>query len=273
MPTFQHQDIEVFYREAGEGEPLLLGHSSTGSSAQWRTFLESAARHHRVVAPDHIGYGRSGPYRGARSLLAQELGILESLLVGLGAPTHLVGHSYGGHLLTRLALRHPDRVRSLTLIEPTLFFLLAEHGREAEYEEIRLVADRLDLDVAEGDPERAARGFIDYWVGQGAYDAMEPRVRDSVSAAIGKVVVEWPSSFEPRGVGPRTLARLDMPALLLVGTRTTSPARGVVELLGTMLPDARVVEIPGAGHMGPVTHAALYEAAIAEFLASLRGER
>jgi hypothetical protein len=68
-------------------------------------------------------------------------------------------------VLTRAAVRMPGHVRSLTLIEPSLFYLLASAERVSEYAEIRAVADRVIRYVNENDTTEAARGFIDYWVG------------------------------------------------------------------------------------------------------------
>ncbi len=67
-------------------------------------------------------------------------------------------------LVARVAADAPKRVRSLTLIEPVLFHLLAPAGKVNEHEEIRAVADRAIQFAEAGNPEEAARGFIEYWV-------------------------------------------------------------------------------------------------------------
>ena len=68
----------------------------------------------------------------------------------------------------RTAVRRPDQVRCLTLVEPTLFYLLAASGKASEHAEIKAVEDRVIRYVGENSTAEAARGFIDYWVGPGA---------------------------------------------------------------------------------------------------------
>jgi pimeloyl-ACP methyl ester carboxylesterase len=120
MPQMSVLGTEVFYREEGAGPAVVLGHSSTASSGQWRSLFAHLQNRYRVIAPDHVGYGRTPPYQGSAPLVEHELAIIDGLVHWLGEPAHLVGHSYGGALMARAAVRAPERVRSLTLIEPVV---------------------------------------------------------------------------------------------------------------------------------------------------------
>jgi pimeloyl-ACP methyl ester carboxylesterase len=64
--------VDVFYRDEGSGPAIILGHSSTGSSGQWRGLIASLSDRFRVIAPDHLGYGRTGPYTGELPLIEHE---------------------------------------------------------------------------------------------------------------------------------------------------------------------------------------------------------
>jgi pimeloyl-ACP methyl ester carboxylesterase len=80
-----------------------------------------------------------------------------------------------------------------------------------------------------------------------------------------KVRAEWNAIFtEPTPIA--AFARLAIPTRYLVGGATTSAPRRVAELVSAVLPMVRVVELPGIGHMGPVTHP---DPVNAEILASL----
>jgi pimeloyl-ACP methyl ester carboxylesterase len=59
---------------------------------------------------------------------------------------------------------------------------------------------------------------------------------------------------------------LDLPVLLMVGSHSPASSRGVARLLGTVLPQLQCVELQGLGHMGPITHPELVNAAIESFL-------
>lgn len=266
MPEISVHGVRVAYRDEGQGVPIVLGHCSTGSGGQWRSLIGLLADRFRLIAPDHVGYGGTAPYAGDLPLMQVECDIVEAILDSLGHAAHLVGHSYGGSIMARTAIRAPEKVLSLTLIEPTLFHLLGLAGRQAEHVEIRAVADRVSAGVAAGDPEEAARGFIDYWGGRGAFAAMEPRVQSGIIATLSKLVTEWPTAFSPSGATIDALAALPMPVQLIGGARTTAPARAVVAILRELWPAAGYAEIAGAGHMAPLTHAAAVNAEIAQFL-------
>jgi pimeloyl-ACP methyl ester carboxylesterase len=215
------------------------------------------------MAPDHLGYGRTAAYPGGSSLVQHELAIIEVLLKSMSEPVHLVGHSYGGALMARTAARIPERVQSLTLIEPTLFYLLAATQRMVAHQEIFDQAQRVIRYVDAGNDEEAARGFIEYWVAPGAYDAMDERVRAPVTAGMVKVTS---GAFEAQGATSDALAALRMPIQLIAGSKTTAAAQGVIDVLRSIWPAAEFAEIAGAGHMSPVTHAERVNDVVERFL-------
>jgi pimeloyl-ACP methyl ester carboxylesterase len=258
--------VEVFYRDEGAGPAIILGHSSTGSSGQWRRLMARLSDRFRLIAPDHLGYGKTGPYTGEIPLMEHERAIITALIDFVGEPVHLVGHSYGGAILAGVAGQTPERVRTLTVAEPVCFNLLAPAGMTAEHKEIQALAERIITCVEAGNPLEAARSFIDYWIGPGAFDVMDPRVRDATIRAARKLRAEWLIAFEDSGATRAALAALTMPILLIVGAETTPAARGVVEILHGLWPHAHYAEIESAGHMAPVTQADAVNAIIEAFI-------
>jgi pimeloyl-ACP methyl ester carboxylesterase len=266
MPQIRVHGLDVFYRDEGSGVAIVLGHSSTASSGQWRGLIARLSGRYRLLAPDHIGHGRTAAHSGALPGMEHEIAIVNALIEAVPGPVHLVGHSYGGSILARVAASQPRCVRSLTLIEPTLFHLLAAEGRSEAHEEIKAVSDRVIRFVDAGDAREAARGFIDYWTGAGAFEAMDSRVRDAVVAAMPALKAEFPSAFQTWGATRDALAALKLPILLVSGARSTKAARAVTEILREAWPHARYREIEAAGHMAPVTHADLVNETIDAFV-------
>lgn len=106
---------------SGEGPPLLLIHGFGGSTYSWRDVEPALARHFRVVAVDLFGFGfTERPEDLERYTRDGQVDLLIGVLDALGIErAHVAGHSYGGGLAMTLAVRHPDRVMSLVLVDST----------------------------------------------------------------------------------------------------------------------------------------------------------
>ena len=106
----------VAYRDAGEGEVLLLIHGMAGSSATWRAVLPQLAKKFRVVAPDLLGHGESAKPRGDYSLGAFAVWLRDFLdELGISQVT-VVGQSLGGGVAMQFVYQHPDYCKRLVLI-------------------------------------------------------------------------------------------------------------------------------------------------------------
>ena len=106
----------VAYRDAGQGEVVLLIHGMAGSSVTWRAVLPQLSKKYRVVAPDLIGHGESAKPRGDYSLGAFAVW-LRDLLDELGITrATVVGQSLGGGVAMQFVYQHPDYCERLVLI-------------------------------------------------------------------------------------------------------------------------------------------------------------
>jgi pimeloyl-ACP methyl ester carboxylesterase len=267
----------------GAGSLVLCLHSSTGSQAQWRTLADRLADRAEVITPDFYGHGRSPAWpEGAAHTLDTDARAVMAL-VRAQRPCiaqeglHLVGHSYGGAVALRIALRHPQLVRSLTVYEPVLFGLLSSQPRsgddaEPASEEIRDIARTVASLVRAGELAAAAQVFVAYWGGAGAWHAMNEAQQATVVHRIATIPRHFDALFAARP-DARLWQRLRMPVWLLHGSATRASARAVADRLAALLPSVQRAEIRGAGHLGPITHAAAVADAMAwPLMASLTAE-
>lgn|GEM_PF-4856125 len=96
---------------------MVLVHGFAGNVLTWQLNLGALAAHRPVIALDLPAHGRSTPCVGGGTIPELAAWLLRALdAIGLECPCHFVGHSLGGWVALTLALAHPDRVRSLTLI-------------------------------------------------------------------------------------------------------------------------------------------------------------
>jgi len=217
--------------------------------------MERLAHRFRVIAVDLYGSGKTAAWPQDEPMhLDDELALLSSVFRAAGDRFHLIGHSFGGAIALKAALADPGRLISLVLYEPVLFsVLMADAPQSAAAREILAVRDDTNRLVDEGNLSASAQRFIDYWMGEGTWDATpEPR-RPLLAAAMRAVKPEWHAAFyEPTPL--KAFATVGVPTLFLTGTKSKASARAVARLLTTVLPRVRVEEIDGVGHMAPLTH-------------------
>lgn len=258
--------IEPNVHRSGQGPYVLCLHSSTASSKQWRHLSGILSDRYTVVAPDLYGYGESPAWPEKRSLeLEDEIQLLEPVLASIPGPFHLIGHSYGAAVAFRLALLHPDRVRSLVAYEPVLFNLLFQiRDFEAAREIWSVQEDVLQL-LDDRQPREAAARFVDYWSGEGAFRSLPDWQQSAIEKRMKKVRADFDATL---GNLTPALAfeNLRVPTLFLYGLHSPLSTRRLADWLGSRLPKAEVRGLLPLGHMGPVTHAEGISRMIARFL-------
>ena len=116
LPGFEERFAEgrgarLRYLVAGEGEPLLLVHGLGGSAANWLALAPLLLAGRRLIVPDLPGHGGSDPLQAAASLTAYA----DSLAPLLDGSAAVVGHSLGGAIALRLAIRRSRLVSALVL--------------------------------------------------------------------------------------------------------------------------------------------------------------
>src|SRR5215204_6091989 len=121
--------LKVYFRELGEGFPLVFVHGGLATGDSWGEHVPSLAQHHRVLAPDSRGHGRTNNPTGALSysLMADDVaGFIAAL--ELQRPV-VVGYSDGAQIALELGLRHPEQVKALVIggavTQPTESYLHA----------------------------------------------------------------------------------------------------------------------------------------------------
>jgi pimeloyl-ACP methyl ester carboxylesterase len=251
---------------AGSGLPLVLLHAFPLDHSMW-ALQEPLAEQVRLVVPDLRGFG------GSDEALPESIAALADDVVALldavhvAGPAVICGISMGGYVAQHVAARHPDRVAAVILVATKL---------EADSAEAR--AGRTDLAAKVG---RLGLGIL--------ADAMIPRLlADSAEArrAPGRADVESllrrtilaqrvetvQTALAALGARPdmtEPLRQLRAPALLVAGAEDAITPPECLQTAEAIIPRAKLLIVPAAGHMVPLEQPAVFNAAVLEFLREL----
>jgi pimeloyl-ACP methyl ester carboxylesterase len=262
-------NVEIAYLDEGKGPCAFLGLCSSASHKEWLPLIETLKEDWRVLAPDFIGYGQSGPWPIDKPFsIEADVKVLLALARKTRSKLHLVGHSYGAALALEAARKLGARVKSLTLVEPVSFHLLRIENRP-EWKDVEKLGVSVLDPVAKGDDRKAAAAFMSYWLGRWRWWLSPERFKNAIATTIPKVALEFSIAIDAQTT-LANYAEIEAPTVLIVGSKTPPPTRAVIELLGRALPNAKVETLTGAGHMSPFTHPAELNRMILDHLAAHR---
>jgi len=124
---FDRHGLRYHFLDEGEGPPVVMVHGNPTWSFHFRDLVRSLREDHRVLVPDHIGCGYSDKPddAGYRYTLSERIADLESFLdhLALEEPVTLVAHDWGGMIAMGWAVRHPERVGRIVLMNTAAFHL------------------------------------------------------------------------------------------------------------------------------------------------------
>jgi pimeloyl-ACP methyl ester carboxylesterase len=243
----------VEYDESGAGRTVVLVPGSCSTGAAWRPLITQWQGSYRCITTSLLGYGRTAERRtAADNDIAREADIIEAVITRAGPPVDLVGHSFGGLAALVLALRRPDLLRSLAILEapgPEILKACREPGHYAAFRSMTeqyfnaYRAGRLD----------AIGTMVDFYGGDGTFAAWPPRLRDYAIASTEVNMRDWACAYGCV-LTPAILSRVTTPTLVVYGETSHGCVKRANELLGWSIPDADVVMLGDAAHFMIATH-------------------
>ncbi|MFI0230920.1 alpha/beta fold hydrolase [Streptomyces sp. NPDC017086] len=262
LPT---ADGRLAYREAGSGTPLVLLHGGFVDHRMWQEQIRAFAPSHRVIAWDARGHGASdnatGPFRQVDDLAA--------LLRGLdAAPAVLVGLSMGGGIAVDCALEYPELVRAVVASGSGTSEAAFAHPWVLE----TIAAQNGCL--AAGDLEGWADAFALWAVGPHREPAdTDPGLLGSIRRmgldTLGKHTPDEPDHHVPVTRTWERVPGIEVPLLAINGALDSPDHHALAARLTDLVPDGRLVTVPGAAHYPNMENPAGFNAELAAFLERL----
>jgi len=256
----------IYYEAWGRGEPLLFLSGLATDLRIWACQRLVFGRRFRCIAVDNRGSGRSGKPEGPYTLqqmAADALAVLDAEGVGRA---HVVGHSMGSYVAQVMAVDHADRVRTLTMAgtacrhQPWRLELLARWQETARTQGVHAWARRAFPWLL--GPRTA-------WTFGLFINLLWPIILQQPAHAFDGQIAALIGAPED---GPERLAGIEVPTLVVCGSKDTLTTPADAAEVASLIPGARAVTLRGAGHGVMLEAAADFNNAVLEFLAEVERE-
>ncbi|HEX8119688.1 MAG TPA: alpha/beta fold hydrolase [Solirubrobacteraceae bacterium] len=246
MPTADVNGQRLHYLQRGEGEPLLLIQGMSGTHLSWgEEFLGLLERDFALTVFDNRGVGNSSRVDGPFSI-ADMADDAAGLLDALGLErAHVLGISMGGMIAQQLALRHGERIRTLTLG-------CTYSGGPGSARTSDAIGARLAESWMSGDRERAIRTGWEVNVSP-AFASSEERYARFRESVLGARVALAVIMLQMQAIGGHDLAErladIDVPTLVIHGDRDEMLPVSNGRMIASRIPGARLEVLAGVGHL------------------------
>jgi pimeloyl-ACP methyl ester carboxylesterase len=263
MPHITVNGCQLYYEVHGNGkETLLFSHGLLWNGDMFAQQVTHFENRFRCIIYDHRGQGRSEVTPSGydmEQIYRDALSLADALEVD---QFHFLGLSMGGFVGMRLAARHPDRIKSLVLLEtsaekePNVFkytllnTLVKLFGIKVVSKKVMAIMFGQDFLT---DPAKAA--LRKTW--QDKLEANKPSIVKAVKGVIGREGVL------------HELEYIRCPVLILVGDQDVATVPEKAKKIQQHIPQATLVIIPGAGHTSTVEQPTLVNQHLAAFYAEL----
>ena len=257
-------DADIYTEIHGTGEPVLLVTGIGGTCQFWANQIAALSSRFRVIVHDHRGVGRSSPTNvvsPAGAMADDVLALMDALEI---EQAHLVGHSTGGAIGQHIALRAPERLKSLVLSAswagPTPLFT----------ETFRL---RRDVLINAGVRDYLLVSILlaapAWWVGEhfaSADEFLRPRLESFAGVEIEVARLNAVASHDLR----EHVADIQVPTTIICARDDQLTPPAMSEELADLIPGARLVVLKRGGHFCLAAAATEYNDALLEALESRR---
>jgi pimeloyl-ACP methyl ester carboxylesterase len=246
----------IYYRESGEGQPLVLLHGATDTHQLWQSHLPELSRHFRVITPDSRGHGRTlNPTRElSYRLLADDLaGLITELQ--LDKP-YVFGYSDGGQAVLDFGMRYPHLPGALVI--GGVWYRFSQEYLAAITAAGFEKPGRVNWEVYQRHAPPDWQEIL-----RGAHTDSDPDYPRILLESLARL---W---WTPLNYVEADFKKITAPALIIMGERDEMIPLAEAREMASLIPGAELAIIPGARHNDVIAPGGKVLDHIRDFFASI----
>ncbi len=270
MPSVNVNGIQLYYEGHGKGFPVVLAHGAGGNHVSWWQQVPEFSRHYHCITFDHRGWGLSVDTddRGPAAFIDDLTALLEHLGI---EETFLVGQSMGGLTCLGFTLANPGRVRGLVMANT--FAGMRREVWLASGEELRThVRSIWERRRSDGVKRALGREFSSKHRDRAfLYKQIRMLNEHGPNQLQAETQVQRLRALErtpDTGATREALAAVATPVLFVGGEHDEVMPASLMAIAQTLIPDSRMVVVPGAGHSVYFEQPETFNHVVLEFFAS-----
>jgi non-heme chloroperoxidase len=262
VPSFDANSVTLYYEQQGTGESVVFVHGTICDHSVWKSQVDAFSSEFKTIA-----YSRRYAYPNNRqgdimdSTVQNNSDDLLALIEGLvGGRVHLIGHSYGGSIALYFALKHPEKLRSLTLCNAAVATMLIKRQSAAAMLSLLLKSPRVAMSarrlvnasdasvkgVEGGDSSAPMRLFVPVLLDNRNDLPPKPADFEQMVTRNARTLRETWAPLPP--VARTEVGTLQVPALVIWGELSAPWDFRISQMLAESIPSAEKVIVPGTSH-------------------------
>lgn len=266
MSKVNVNNVELYYQSVGNGsETLFFSHGYLMNNTMFNGQIDALKSQLRCVAYDHRGHGQSEVTKDGYeldNLVTDAISLIEAQDVG---PVHFVGMSTGGFVGMRVALRRPELLKSLVLMDTS-----AEAENDTALKQYNMLLWMVKYVgwwavIGQVMPLLFHKSFLE----DGSRKAEVKQWKDIVTGHEKKGIVPFGKGIFARDSVLERLAGLSLPTAVVVGEQDVATTPEYAQRIADVIPNTKMYTIPDAGHSAAVEKPTTVADAMRDFYTSV----
>lgn len=269
--------MKLFYRESGQGNPLVILHGLYGSSDNWMSIAKELEKYFRVINVDQRNHGQS-PHSDEHSYALMADDLLELFDELKLEKANIIAHSMGGKVAMRFAYQHPERILSIVVVDiaPWGHFEGNESSNQIALEHKKIIEGLNSIPLYNLKSRNEADSILAHWVKgdmirQFLLKNLKREHDGSFRWKLNLMAISNNISNMMEGFTANlSNKKCDVRTLFIKGTLSNYIQTNKEEFLGNYFTNSSIVKIDGAGHWVHAEKPKEFIDAILDFLNNIK---